>query len=690
MQALAPPPLATQSATHTTGPRSPARRRRRPPRRRRPRPRRRARRRSRASSPPRTTARSPPWGRRCHRHSRRGRRPDRRGRRRSRPGSSWSSRAAGTRCRRRCRPRAGSPGHRWRPLGVTGAVAAGRRVGRAARRTGLHGDGLLGPRDQRQRSILREPRRLEVQDAPGQGVGRAAVLGVGVGQGAVQPHAAHAVGLAVGHRQGGAGVALGEVRAGVVGPEEPGGVDLEGRVQGAGAHERALGPGEHLPLGDAGLVGRLGRAVEEQAVGVQVVRVGHARGGFAVVEQVHDARARGVHPQLGHDVFALVVEQVVALGERPAVRTQVGPDAANRTVAVGDEGALGRGVGEHVPAAIVGTEAGLVQVEDVDAGGVARGDAELVGHPPGGEVAAVGRPLHRRVLGHRGVAGGVAAAAPVAVEVVLRLVVDPVEGHGVPHVVLPSGGIEGVALSRKEVDPGDVFAVGEGELHPRARHHAVGLAPGAHPVAGVPGHEHHLVVEVEGGVGVGPREGLGVGVEERRHHPVGLAGGFGPPPPRALAVDLAEVLHQALVHLDGDGLPGAVAPGEGHDVAGRDRAEPRELRPQDDHRVFGPREASGRVRPRLGGVACIGRVSRTGRCGLRPATAEGEQRQQGRRSEAHGGLQGVQRAWTRQRRRNETRSVSRFEKTAWRAAAPASGSWSRSRRTRHSEPPRCA
>ena len=70
--------------------------------------------------------------------------------------------------------------------------------------------------------------------------------------------------------------------------------------------------------------------------------VGHADGRGAVVEVVHDRRD-GVHPQVGHDVDAVAVHQVGALGERAAVGAHVAADRPHRPVDVGDERPLGGG-----------------------------------------------------------------------------------------------------------------------------------------------------------------------------------------------------------------------------------------------------------------------------------------------------------------------------------------------------------
>ena len=143
----------------------------------------------------------------------------------------------------------------------------------------------------------------------------------------------------------------------------------------------------------------------------------------------------------------------------PLLAPEVGADGANRSVTVGDESPLCGGVGQYVSPAVVRPEAGLVQIEDVHSRGISRRETQFIGHPSGGEMSpAVDAPLHRGVLGHRGVAG-VGATASIAVEVVFGLVVDAVEGEGVLHVVPPGSGFERIILSDEEVDPGFVFSV---------------------------------------------------------------------------------------------------------------------------------------------------------------------------------------------------------------------------------------
>ena len=86
-----------------------------------------------------------------------------------------------------------------------------------------------------------------------------------------------------------------------------------------------------------------------------------------------------MHAQLSHDVFSLVVEEVIALGEGAAVGTQVGPNGSYRTIEVGDKRAFGSGIGEYVAGAGVGSEARLMEVEDVDARGIAGGNLQAIG-----------------------------------------------------------------------------------------------------------------------------------------------------------------------------------------------------------------------------------------------------------------------------------------------------------------------
>ena len=63
-----------------------------------------------------------------------------------------------------------------------------------------------------------------------------------------------------------------------------------------------------------------------------------------------------MHAQLGDDVFAVVVEVVVALGEGAAVGTEVRPDCPHRPIDIGDKRPLGRGVSEDMATTIIGSE----------------------------------------------------------------------------------------------------------------------------------------------------------------------------------------------------------------------------------------------------------------------------------------------------------------------------------------------
>ena len=111
-------------------------------------------------------------------------------------------------------------------------------------------------------------------------------------QGPIQPHTAHAGALA----SGTARVVLvshwgkDELRRR---PEGPRRCDLEGRINGT-VLLGFPGPGRYLPLGDAGFGGRLGGAVENETIRVQVIGAGHPHGRVAVVQQVHDA-CTGTH-----------------------------------------------------------------------------------------------------------------------------------------------------------------------------------------------------------------------------------------------------------------------------------------------------------------------------------------------------------------------------------------------------------
>jgi hypothetical protein len=106
-----------------------------------------------------------------------------------------------------------------------------------------------------------------------------------------------------------------------------------------------------------------------------------------------------VHPEVGHDVVAPGVEEVRALGQRPAVGAHVRADGPDRSVLVDDEGSLGVVEGVLAAPALAGEQAALVAVEEVDPGGVAGPHDEGVVQPPVTEVVRVPAGGDRAVLG---------------------------------------------------------------------------------------------------------------------------------------------------------------------------------------------------------------------------------------------------------------------------------------------------
>jgi hypothetical protein len=76
-----------------------------------------------------------------------------------------------------------------------------------------------------------------------------------------------------------------------------------------------------------------------------------------------------VNAKVGRDVLAALVEDVLALGERAAVRPDVRADRAYRAALVDDERALAGVEGVLGARAVAGGEEILVAVEDVDPGG---------------------------------------------------------------------------------------------------------------------------------------------------------------------------------------------------------------------------------------------------------------------------------------------------------------------------------
>ena len=130
--------------------------------------------------------------------------------------------------------------------------------------------------------------------------------------------------------------------------------------------QRSLRAGHHLPLeSPEGYAVRT--AVDRDPQGVEVVVVGHARGGRAIIEEVHDAGNR-VDAQERTDVLAALVKHVLALGERPTVGADVGAERPHRTAFVDDERALAVGKRVLAAGADAWCEESLVPVEDVDAG----------------------------------------------------------------------------------------------------------------------------------------------------------------------------------------------------------------------------------------------------------------------------------------------------------------------------------
>ena len=146
---------------------------------------------------------------------------------------------------------------------------------------------------------------------------------------------------------------------------------------------------------------------------------------------------------------------------------------------------------------------------------------------------------------------------------------------------------DGELCAREQVEVGARVAVDELELDAGAGDDAFRIAPAADAVPAVPRHEHELVIVIERGLGIRAREGLSVRVKQRGDDVVGLAGRLAGPQTRALPVDLAKVLDGPLVDLNRDLNPGPALTRERHDVACVRVREARQLRAQNDHRIFG-------------------------------------------------------------------------------------------------------
>ena len=282
---------------------------------------------------------------------------------------------------------------------------------------------------------------------------------------------------------------------------------------------------------------RLRDAVDRDAGRVLVVRVLHARRGRAVVEEVHDPGDR-VHPQEGADVLTPVVEDVLALRVRTAVRADVRADRADRAVLVDDERAFR--VVERVLAAtaVARREQVLVAVEDVDAARAGRGDLDGVRHPAVTEVVLVVGRRDRRVLGVRTVLELVRRLVVTRRE--LELVVDVVLARGRDRARRSGGTGTTVPVFSSGVPSWSSSGSATRTCDPGARDHPGRRRVRRRPSTRVAGHERDLVVGVEHRVRVGAGVGVRVGVPDDVHRV------------RGAVVRRAEVDDLALVDLHRD------------------------------------------------------------------------------------------------------------------------------------------
>ena len=131
-----------------------------------------------------------------------------------------------------------------------------------------------------------------------------------------------------------------------------------------------------------------------------LLRVGHPGRRGAVVQEAHDA-GDAVHTEVIVVVLAALVEHLLPLGHRTAVRPQKSPDRPHGTAPIHQEGALAAGKREGAPRTRVRAELALGTVEDVDAGRGAAEDVQAALPPAVHEGEQVVGSHHRRALGIR-------------------------------------------------------------------------------------------------------------------------------------------------------------------------------------------------------------------------------------------------------------------------------------------------